>query len=436
LRERQPRQSALTEGGVELDELSEAGEVTLARKLAKRVASGDYTFAPVVERTAFLGGKVRRVYRAPLADTIVLFVLARALQALTAGAVSERVYSYQKGRSSRQAVRDVARFVRAHAAGEPRVAFRGLHVLRRDVAGYGDRIPVHDESPLWPQLTEALERAGCPRNQPFHGLIRHALRPRIAQTDGSVGRPSVGVPMGSPLQPSICNLYLGSLDRRLATVAGGFYARFGDDMFFAHPSATTAQAASEDLERDLAELGLTLNAEKSRTLYWNGAGRLPSEAATPTELGTTHVEYLGSRLAFDGSITLSRHKLRRIQTELRARIVASERLLRDVPLSDRVRALNAAIRLALDPKSVLAVPLAAELLADCDDRRELAAFDRWLVRELAQALTGAPGMRGLRSAPPRFLRQNGLISLVARRHRAVAEREVVPVPDAEDETVP
>jgi hypothetical protein len=436
LRERQPRQSALSQAGVELAELSEAGEVALARKLAPRVASGEYVFAPVVERQAFLGGKVRRVYRAPLADTIVLFVLARALHALSAGVVSARVYSYQKGRSSRQAVRDVARFVRAHRTSEPRVAFRGLHVLRRDVAGYGDRIPVHDASPLWPQLTEALERAGCAENQPIHGLIRQALRPRIERPDGTVHTPSAGVPMGSPLQPSICNLYLGPLDRRLATIAGGFYARFGDDMFFAHASAVTARAASDDLERDLHALGLTLNIEKSRTLFWNGAGRLPTESITPGELGTTHVEYLGSRLAFDGSITLSRHKLRRIQTELRARIVASERLLRDVPLPDRVRALNGAVRLALDPKSELAIPLAAELLADCDDRRELAAFDRWLVRELAQALTGAPGMRGLRSASPRFLRQNGLISLVARRSRAAAQRGTDLAPDAEAETTP
>jgi hypothetical protein len=240
--------------------------------------------------------------------------------------------------------------------------------------------------------------------------------------------------MGSPLQPSICNLYLGSLDRRLGAIPNGFYARFGDDMFFAHASAATARTASDDIEHQLRALELTLNTEKSRTLFWNGAGRLPNECATPTELGTTHVDYLGSRLAFDGSITPSRQKLRRIQTELRARIGASERLLRELPLSDRVRALTGAVKLALDPKSDLAVPLAAELLIDCDDRRELAELDRWLVRELAQALTGAPGMRGLRSAPPRFLRQNGLISLVARRARAATKHGAEPAPRADDES--
>lgn len=433
LRERQLRQSALTQDDVELDELSEAGEVALARKLAALVARGEYVFSPVVEREAFLGGKVRRVYRAPLADTIVLFVLARVLTALTGSAVSRHVYSYQKGRSSQQAVRDVAGFVRAHRRNEPRVALRGLHVLRRDVAGYGDRIPVHDASPLWPQLALALERAGCAPNQPFQRLIRTALRPVVAHANGTQQTPNAGIPMGSPLQPAICNLYLGKVDSRLESISDGFYARFGDDMFFAHASAAVARSASECVEQELSALELTLNAEKSHDLFWNGAGRLPNDPLSADERGTTHVEYLGSRLAFDGSIAPSRHKLRRIQTELRARIGASERLLRDVPLADRVQALTGAVRLALDPKSELAVPLAAELVSVCDDRRELAALDRWLVRELAQALTGAPGMRGLRSAPPRFLRQHGLISLVARRARSVTKRDV---PPRDDESAP
>ena len=79
--------------------------------------------------------------------------------------------------------------------------------------------------------------------------------------------------MGSPLQPSICNLYLEALDRTLEALPGGFYARFGDDMLFAHPSGASARAATEHVARLLGELRLELNATKAHDLYWNGAGR-------------------------------------------------------------------------------------------------------------------------------------------------------------------
>jgi hypothetical protein len=420
LRERHGERRSLLQAGVELGELPQSADAELSRLLARRVATGHYAFSPVTERAAFLGGKSRHVYRAPLADTVVLFALAGVLTELVMPAVCARVYSYRKGRSSREAVSDLVGFLKRHRAAHADPRARGLHVLRRDIVGYGDRIPVDDGSPLWPLLTRVLEARGCPASDPFHDLLRRALRPLVLRTNGALEPLTHGVPMGSPLQPSICNLYLDALDRTLEALPGGFYARFGDDMLFAHESGDVARTASNHVARVLGELRLELNPQKAHDLYWNGAGRPSAEPSSNRERGTTHIEYLGQRLAFDGGVALSQKKLRRIRNELKARVVRSELLLREVPVVERAGALSRAVQAALDPVSPAALALAPELARQCDDRRLLAELDHWLTRTLSEALSGRRGARAFRSAPPRFWRALGLVSLVMRRDRVRA----------------
>jgi hypothetical protein len=418
LRERHGAHGRLAQLGLTLGELPESVDPELCRKLAARVGSGRFVFSPVQEREAFLGGKRRLVYQAPLADTIVLFALASVATRALDGAISERVFSYRKGRSSEQAVRELARFVRAHRAGCADVRWRGLHVLRRDIAGYGDAIPVDDTSPLWPLLDAAVAQAGEATDGALATTVRAAVRPEVERRNGMIERAERGVPMGSPLQPLVCNLYLGAVDRALEAIPGAFYARFGDDFLFAHPDAEVVRRASASIEAELGALRLELNPEKRRDLFWNGAGREPDAAVSPEERGTTYVEYLGARVAFDGGISLSTKKRRRLQQELGARVRASEVLLRDEPVASRVEAVAAVVERALDPKSEVALDLAGEIFRLADDRRVLAELDYWLRSVCARALSGRPGVRAFRSLSPRTLREHGLPSFVAKRARA------------------
>ena len=158
-------------GELSLRELPSHDDGELARLLARAVSGGSYQFGVVREKRAHLGGKWRILYRASLVDTVVLLVLAKVTTALLDGVLSPRVYSYRRGRSSQQAVRDLANLVRRHRAelSEPRR--RGLHVLRRDISAYGDSIPVHERSPLWPALKAALTSAGCAAAHPLRALL-------------------------------------------------------------------------------------------------------------------------------------------------------------------------------------------------------------------------------------------------------------------------
>jgi hypothetical protein len=185
-----------------------------------------------------------------------------------------------------------------------------------------------------------------------------------------------------------------------------------------HPDAEDEAPRADREPAALGGLRLALNPEKRRDLFWNGAGRKPEVALSREERGTTHVEYLGTRIAFDGGLSPSLSKQRRLQQELGARIRASEALLREEPVAARVRALATVVERSLDPKDEVALDLAGEVFRLADDRRTLRELDHWLRGACARALSGRTGVRAFRSLSPRALREHGLPSFVARRDRA------------------
>lgn len=404
-----------------LADLPESADAELARLLARSFARGDYEFGAVEERRAHVGGKLRTIHRASLSDTVMLGALASALAPLLEATLSGSVYSYRKGRSSQQAVRALSGYVRRHRKEQPDVRRRGLYVLRRDVASYGDSIPVHAQSALWIQLSAVLESVGTRNGDTFQRLLRAALTPDVKRLDGSVSKNERGAPTGSALQPLICNLYLQPLDAALAGL-GGHYARFGDDIVFAHPSVEVARVAAGALQTTLSALELRTNPHKARDWYWNGAGRAASVRASEQERGTTHVDYLGARLSFEGVSAPGEHRLRRFRRELLRRIEASARLLRELPAAERTRALCEAVSRSLEPQLDVALPLSAGLRSGIDDRRKLRELDHWVALRLAEAISGRHGVRAFRAVSYRRLREQGLVSLVRRRQRTAGSR--------------
>ena len=244
--------------------------------------------------------------------------------------------------------------------------------------------------------------------------VRAAVRPLVIQNEGEAPSPlQRGVPTGSPIQPSICNLYLTSLDEALSAIPGAFYARFGDDLLFAHPDPTVARAASASIETELTRLGLILKTEKTCDYYFTAAGR-----SHPEWTGTQYIEYLGVRIDFTGAIGLTRAKARRLQQALTQRIDNAVRVANPTP--DEALALAAQVTArALDVRLAISDPLLGLLYHAVNDSSQLRHIDYLFARTLAQRLSRKRGVRAFRSYPYRALRRAGMPSLVHLKNLAM-----------------
>ncbi len=396
----------------------------LARRIAAAVRAQRYRFGPVTQHRVFLDGKYRFIYRASLTDTLVTGVLARQLRRLAQPLISRSVHSYQPGRSSLTAIAALTRYLDHHHKDRPDPRTRGLYLVRRDVRRFGESIPVGDRSIVWEQLREVF-RGGVATKPPAYvwSLIQSAIRPTVITIESEEVCLIAGVPTGSPIQPVICNLYLSPLDQQLEQISGGFYARYGDDLIFAHPDPATTRRAADQIECTLRTLGLKSNEQKREALYLTTPGR-PSQR-WPEVRHTSGVEYLGCRVTFDGTVQLKSAKSRRLMQDLARRVRLSCRLLgRHCDPALLAQTACQVINRALDPRDELGHSGAQLLRYGVNDRAQLQQLDYLIARLIASAVTGSYGVRGFRQMPYRKLRREyGLRSLVVERNRRRSSSE-------------
>jgi hypothetical protein len=384
----------------------------LARRLGRDIRHGAYRPAPARIRPAELD-KLRDLCVFRPADLIVQGVLAGLLSEAMEPLLPARLFSYRRRRSSWMAVRDFASYVREHRRANPDPQSRGLFVLRADVRDYGESIPMDERSAIWTQVGRML---GLSANDDAWPLVRELVRPAILTGEGAVIRPERGVATGSPVATALTNLYLTGLDRHLQEIAGGFYARYGDDFLFAHTDPEVAREARRLATRYLEEHGLELNREKCRLLHFNGAGRPgPEGSGLP---GSSRVTYLGCNISFRGTVGLSEPKRRETLREIRRRVQRTAEVVALREPDEQGRLLCATVDTALDPRVETSVPASAVLAAAVTDRRQLKDLDFRIARTIAEALAGRHGSRSFRRYPYRKLRAEwGLTSLVVQRNR-------------------
>lgn len=380
----------------------------LAHALCDDIAHGVYEPAPATVSFVMTGDKRRELIALDPIDKAVHTVLAKTLQPRIDAVVPQSVCSFRKGESAVRAAQRFIGYLRAHRRRVTNVRERGVYVLRADVKSYGDTIPLGEHAPLWPMLERLCA-------EPLFSALQRAVRTVVIESDGPACR-LVGLPTGSPLLPPIENLYLAGIDAHCEAIAGAFYARYGDDMLFAHPDPTVTQSVGAELRARAAALGLALGEDKWRCLYFNGAGRGSTE--WPEAKGTTFVEYLGCRIGFSGTLGLTAKKWRRAVSDLRARIRASDTVLRGqgVDRDGRARALATVVERMFTPQGRFTQREADWLLSVVTDRAQLKALDHLCARAIAERLSQRKGPRAFREAPPRALRALGLRSFVARRN--------------------
>lgn len=390
-----------------------------ARLLAKSVECGEYGFEPARVRTIRVDGKKRVVYLLRLTDLVVHGVVADLIAEAMAPALHGGLYSYRKGISWWTAVSDFAAYVRHHRRSRPDPKTRGLCVLRRDIDSYTDSIPVGSKSPVWEMLRDLLGEPlpkGSVRQTDW-AVIEQVVRPeayRIAHSRFSLFR---GVPTGQPISCVLFNLYLQPVDQQLASIPGAFYARYSDDIRFAHPDPRIVQAADSQLEAIVAQLGLKINRAKSQDFYLTCAGR--RSAQWPDAKPATWIPFLGCRISAHGTVSLNRSKGRSLLRDLRRRAFQTAKLLGKKSLRVRGQTVCAVVNQALDPRhNVFQQRWATLVRRAVTDRHQLRQIDHWIARIVVQAVTGRDGVRAFRAVSYRTLRREwNLVSVVHARNR-------------------
>lgn len=405
----------LEQGGVSLASVI-MHKREFARVLAKILNRGDYEYEPALVRHVLIEDKERTVFSLGLTDLIVHGVITELLQDAVAATLSPCLYSYRKGRSWWSAISDFVEYVRAHRRERPDPRQRGLHVIRRDVKSYTDSVPVGDRSPIWPMLRAPLS-ASFLLNEHDWRLVVNTVRPVSYETVGRFFMLSRGVPTGLPVACLLFNLYLRPLDEELQGIPGGFYARYSDDILFAHPSAEVARAAATTIDRVLCDLGLSDSENKRRDLYLTAAGRRSPE--WPDTRPVMEVPLLGCRISATGTVSLGRKKIRRLlrDVEHRARRTAASCAGKDIDAAGRIVSVvaNRALMRRSDPFRVHTTDLLRRVVTD---RRQLKQIDYWIARIVLRVVTAEQGARAFRTVPyGRMRRAWKLRSLLHARNR-------------------
>ena len=381
----------------------------VARLLARDVARGIYRLEPGELRTIRARHKTRDVFACRITDLIVHGVVADVVQEAMRDDISPRVFSYRKGLSWLTPIGELAAFLRAERRKHRDPLARGVYVLRRDVDSYTDAIPIGRTSPLWPMLEGRL-------GSPLPPLVEQVIRTELQLPGAGIACRARGLPMGQPIASVVANLYLGDLDRALAALPGGFYARYGDDFLFVHADASVARQAADASDDILRALSLTVNAKKRATLFLTAAGR-PSDDWADAR-GTSGVPFLGSRIAADGTVGLDGKKVRSLLRELDRRVTMTVGTLGGADVDRTGRAVCAVVNRALDPHGPLTQQRSAVALRRIvTDRHQLEQLDYWIARIVLRAVTGRRDARAFREIPYRRLRDEwGLVSLVDARN--------------------
>jgi RNA-directed DNA polymerase len=215
-------------------------------EMVEDYAAGRLSLRPPLRRLLNKAdGRKKVVFTFAPRDELMLKGLNRILQSTTAADHSRLCHSFQPGRGPRTAYRDIRRIR----------GLQRLHCLHLDVRDYFNSIPVE---PLLASLP-----ASVTNDEPLLQLLVKVLQDRrVLSGDEEIVDTHKGVMAGTPLAPLLSNLYLRSLDDAFQAARVPFL-RYADDIVVFGTEHEVVRYGA-DIEARLAELGLELNARKTR----------------------------------------------------------------------------------------------------------------------------------------------------------------------------
>jgi len=223
----------------------------------------------------------------------------------------------------------------------------------------------------------------------------------------------VGIPFGSAIACLFANIYLTGMDRLIENIAAVSYFSYADDILLLAPSRELALSARHTLESSLLELKLKMKASHSRDLALSAA--LQPRCDDPAFTSAAEFRHLGLLFRADGTVALSRDKLRKIQNLFRFAFRRGRRRWKKI--ADPQAKAAALISLAAEAigKGLRNVAILDYYLKHVDDHEQLRLLDRWLAEEVLASVFGGHKKGHFRRISFARLRQMGLPSLVHRQ---------------------
>ena len=182
-------------------------------------------------------------------DRVVQMAVKTVIEPMSEADFIPCSYGFRPKRTQRMASADIVRNINA--------GYR--HIADVDIRSYFDSID-HEK------LMKLVERrVGDIR---ILRLIRAWLKAGVAE-EGRITHPIKGTPQGGVISPLLSDIFLHEIDRQWhkstgESVGNVRLVRYADDMVLMAKTEQEAEAAWELLQRQFAELSLTVNEEKSR----------------------------------------------------------------------------------------------------------------------------------------------------------------------------
>ena len=191
-------------------------------------------------------GRVRPLGVPAVRDRVVQQALLKVLEPIFEAKFLDCSFGFRLGRSQLDAVNQVEYYREAEGCG---------WVVEADIEGFFDNV---DPEMLLDFVNEEISDGSVLR------LIRSWLEAGVS-VDGVVEETRKGVPQGGPISPLLANIYLHPFDAEM-TELGYRLVRYADDFVVMCRSEEEAVCALKDVERILSKLGLSVNADKTRTV--------------------------------------------------------------------------------------------------------------------------------------------------------------------------